>query len=304
MNVNGVPVDIPSLSKGRSQEWGRVVGKHIGDSVQAWISAAAVCGIRQDLNLSEAEAKLALLPIAASFAQVPISSFPVGALCEGGSGRLYFGANIEIPHTSLDNTIHAEQASIVNALFHEERSIQSIAVSATPCGYCRQFLNELEEAGTIAILIPGQPEQPFSNLLPFAFGAKELGRDSGNMNRFPNRHLRLCGPNSADLLVKSALSAANRSYAPYTKQYAGIAMRLQSGVVICGSYLESAAYNPSVSPIQAAMVNLILHGYAFRDIQKAVLVQMGNSLCDWEGATRNTLKALGEKIELQVYCIH
>ena len=39
--------------------------------------------------------------------------------------------------------IHAEQCLIANALLHGETGIQKLAISAAPCGHCRQFYSEL-----------------------------------------------------------------------------------------------------------------------------------------------------------------
>lgn len=42
-------------------------------------------------------------------------------------------------------TVHAEQSSIADAWMNGEEGIDLIAVTAAPCGYCRQFLNELTQ---------------------------------------------------------------------------------------------------------------------------------------------------------------
>ena len=42
--------------------------------------------------------------------------------------------------------IHAEQCLLVNCLHHGESSIKALAVSAAPCGHCRQFYSELVDA--------------------------------------------------------------------------------------------------------------------------------------------------------------
>ena len=62
------------------------------------------------------------------------------------SGNLYFGANYEFPGQALSFTVHAEQAATMHAISFGETGIDLLAVSAAPCGYCRQFLNELTTA--------------------------------------------------------------------------------------------------------------------------------------------------------------
>ena len=61
----------------------------------------------------------------------------------GASGRLYVGVHLEFPCLPLHNSVHAEQFLVVNALQHGERELVKLAVSAAPCGHCRQFLSEL-----------------------------------------------------------------------------------------------------------------------------------------------------------------
>ena len=39
--------------------------------------------------------------------------------------------------------IHGEQCLVANALLHGERGLRKLAVSAAPCGHCRQFYSEL-----------------------------------------------------------------------------------------------------------------------------------------------------------------
>ena len=61
----------------------------------------------------------------------------------GESGRLYVGVNLEFARLPLNNSVHAEQFLVVNALHHGETGITKMAVSAAPCGHCRQFYSEL-----------------------------------------------------------------------------------------------------------------------------------------------------------------
>lgn len=61
----------------------------------------------------------------------------------GGSGNLYVGCNLEFANLPLYNSVHAEQFLLVNALHHRETRIEKLAISAAPCGHCRQFFSEL-----------------------------------------------------------------------------------------------------------------------------------------------------------------
>ena len=54
--------------------------------------------------------------------------------------------------------------------------------------------------------------------------------------------------------VRQASAQATASYAPYSRCPAGLALITASQDVYAGPYVESAAYNPSLSPLQSAIV--------------------------------------------------
>jgi cytidine deaminase len=65
-------------------------------------------------------------------------------------------------------------------------------------------------------------------------------------------------------LVALAWSAAHRSYAPYTRGQSGVAIRARTatGVVVfaSGGIIENAAFDPTVDPMQVALIDLIIKG--------------------------------------------
>jgi cytidine deaminase len=115
-----------------------------------------------------------LLPEAAKLAKPPVSNFRVGCVSRGLSGALYFGTNLEFAGEALSFTVHAEQSSVTNAWMNGEEGIDLIAVNAAPCGYCRQFLNELVTADRLTVAMPKET-RALSELLPSAFGPRDLG---------------------------------------------------------------------------------------------------------------------------------
>jgi cytidine deaminase len=77
-----------------------------------------------------------------------------------------------------------------------------------------------------------------------------------------------------DPVVLEALSAANRSYAPYTNTAAGCAIQASDGRIYRGPYVENAAFNPSLSPLQTAISSMNMGGLAQgTTISRAVLVE-------------------------------
>jgi len=241
---------------------------------------------------------LALIPFAQKFAIPPISNFFVGAVSHGLSGSLYFGANYEFPGQALSFTVHGEQAATAHAISFNETGIDLLAVSAAPCGYCRQFLYELTTASKLQIILPNTPTTLLTTLLPDAFGPADLGVTAALMS--PQAHgMTLDEP--ADGVTQAALDAANSSYAPYSFSYAGVALKTKDGGIYTGSVAENAAFNPSMSPLEAAVVTLTINGgKKYSDIVDAVLVEAANSKASQIGATRDVLGTI-TNVPLRVY---
>jgi cytidine deaminase len=243
--------------------------------------------LAREAGVDSAQLMTLLLPAAAAFARPPISNFRVGVIVRGTtSGNLYFGANVEFAGEALSFTVHAEQSSVTNAWMHGEEGIDLLAVNAPPCGYCRQFLNELTTASQLRIAMP-HDVHPLAALLPDAFGPRDLGVAGGLLE--PADHPLAI--DDGDALTHAALRAAKRSYAPYSKAWAGVALRTHDGTIVSGAYAENAAFNPSISPLQVALSMLNLRGYAWRDIAEAALVQSGSL---HTSATRTVLAAISD----------
>ena len=222
-----------------------------------------------------------LLPVARRYARPPISNFQVGAVASGASGTLYLGANLEIGASPLQQTVHAEQSAIANAFGNRERGISAIAVTAAPCGHCRQFMNEIADGAKIRIIVAGQPARTLGDLLPSSFGPLDLGITTGMFGGgVAPLHVE-----SADPVVQAALDAASRAWAPYTKAPSGCAVLTSSGRVFAGSYLENAAFNPSLPPLQSALVNLVFAGEDIASIQRVVLVEKQGAVISQRAAT-------------------
>jgi cytidine deaminase len=241
---------------------------------------------------------LSLIPRAKTFAIPMISNFFVGAVAHGVSGNLYFGANYEFPGQALSFTVHGEQAATMHAISFAETGIDLLAVSAAPCGYCRQFLNELTTASTLQIILPNTPTTSLTALLPNAFGPIDLGVTAALMS--PQSHgMTLDSP--ADDLANAALKAANASYAPYSASYAGVALKTTDGSIYTGGVAENAAFNPSMSPLEAAIVALTINGRKkYGDIVDAVLVEAAGSKACQIDATRDVLATI-TNVPLRVY---
>ena len=128
---------------------------------------------QQDALISRARA-------ARGHAYAPYSGFLVGAALLATSGRVYTGANIEC--ASLGGTLCAERAALAAAITAGERRVVLLAVAGgdrplTPCGICRQVLNEFSDNMRVICGQYGQDFEvvPLAELLPHSFGPEHLG---------------------------------------------------------------------------------------------------------------------------------
>jgi cytidine deaminase len=273
------------------------------DRAERWLST---------LGIQIEELMIRLVVIAATHGRTPLSGFKVGAVALGmppqsfpGAGSLYLGSNIEFPGEALSFCVHAEQAAMNGAWLHGETGIRVLAVGAAPCGYCRQFLNEITTATEgLSILVKKSKTRgdssyvsnPLSYFLPDAFGPNDLNLEAALMA--PVHHgLQL---RTSDELVQLALAEANASYAPYTGQFAGVALRDRDGQVFTGRYAENAAYNPSMSPLASALSRMNMSVVADSElaIQDVVLVEADSKISQRD-ATAAVLHSVAPNVKLR-----
>lgn len=117
----------------------------------------------------------------AKHAYAPYSHFHVGAAVLAASGKVYGGANIE--NASYGATICAERAAIFKAVNAGERKLVAIAVTATPCGMCRQVMREFSDPKTFRIYVAACAKDvkayTLDELLPESFGPDNLAISQG-----------------------------------------------------------------------------------------------------------------------------
>lgn len=255
----------------------------------AMLKAEQVDAIKQRCGLDDDALAFALLPLAAACSLAPISQFYVGAIARGQSGNLYFGANMEFSGAPMQQTIHAEQCAVTHAWLRGESALASITVNYTPCGHCRQFMNELNSGTTLKIRLPGREPATLGDYLPDAFGPKDLNIATLLMDRVDHGfQLTL-----TDELEMAALAAANQSHAPYSNAHSGVALEAEDGTIYSGRYAENAAFNPSLPPLQAALILMNVSGGDCQKVVRAVLAEPDCAILTQWDATRATLAALG-----------
>ena len=130
--------------------------------------------------MSDRDALVEAARQAARQAYAPYSRFHVGAALLFADGAIVTGANVE--NASYGLSLCAETSAVARAMSEGRRGgLVAVAVAtgqgrlATPCGRCRQVLNELAVLGGTDPLVwchgdEGVREYRLSQLLPEAFG--------------------------------------------------------------------------------------------------------------------------------------
>jgi len=174
----------------------------------ALLTGEQVSSLKSATGLDEDALAFALLPLAAACARTPLSNFNVGAIARGVSGTWYFGANMEFIGATMQQTVHAEQSAISHAWLSGEKALAAITVNYTPCGHCRQFMNELNSGLDLRIHLPGREAHALRDYLPDAFGPKDLEIKTLLMDEQDHGYAL-----TGDALSQAAIAAANRSLA-------------------------------------------------------------------------------------------
>ena len=262
------------------------------------LSRTEVDSLKSKLKLDTEQLLLELISVVKKTARPLISNYYVGAVGLMRSGKIIFGNNLEFKGIPINETVHAEQFLTTLALLENEQ-LEKIAISAEPCGFCRQFLNEIKGASKeLKILVPGKEPKYLGELLPDSFGPDNLNMNE-SIYSVRDHKLMLDNP-SDDKLVISALQSANISYSPYSNSYSGVAIRMDDGSIYSGFYIENAAYNPSMQPINAAIIRLVSEGKEYRTIKEMALVEQKDAAILQADVSNIILKAINPKAEFRV----
>lgn len=129
-----------------------------------------------------AEQKAALIQqalIVRDQAYAPYSHYRVGAALLTADGDVFTGCNVE--NASYPASICAERSAVVQAVSAGQHDFVAVAVvtqdGGSPCGICRQVLNEFAPAMQVIIANAAGDillEQSLDQLLPYGFGPSHL----------------------------------------------------------------------------------------------------------------------------------
>lgn len=120
------------------------------------------------------------------YSYIPYSHYAVGAALMTKDGKIYTGCNIE--NAAFTPTNCAERTAFFKAISEGERDFTAIAIvggkkrvaedNCTPCGVCRQVMEEFCDSEEFQIILGTDAEHckiwKLRELLPGGFGPKNL----------------------------------------------------------------------------------------------------------------------------------
>ena len=202
---------------------------------------------------------------------VALSGFNVGAalLTERG---VYTGVNMEIGDLCI--SMHGEQSAVHHALSSGVRApFKRIGVNASPCGLCRQILAETCGGEELTVSVLDMQDMKVGVLLPGAFTPATVEKHS--LGGGPEYKVTSSTADTrepfASLYDTAKVSCEMYSQAAWTQCPAAVALQVGSEVV-CGTFLESVAHNPTINPATGAINKVLLKGLKLEDVTDIVVV--------------------------------
>ena len=262
------------------------------------LTAADAADLVDRFDLASAsDLMLLLLTHARTFARPSISHFQVGAIgLEDPTGNLIFGNNVEFPCTHLGYTLHGE-GFVATRAFNRGTRITVIALGeAHPCAHCRQFLSEFAGSAALVLIDPLGHRLTLSQLYPWPFDPAYLGESGAVAGKVQWPNLT---PEDPDM-DSDLLDAGRRAHAPYSRCPAAVQLTMTDGVSVTGAVIESVAFNPTIGPLQAALVDLLARGHDYPGIRAATLAQVVSGNVDYAPSTAELLKQIAPQVTLKV----
>lgn len=247
------------------------------------------------------EAVLLALPAATRLAQPPISGFFVGAVgLEAGSGDLVLGGNVEFPGHDLGSTLHAEGFVCIRA-FKRDSALELLATGeARPCAHCRQTISEFAWSGQLVLIDLLGHELTMAQLYPWPFVPDDLGEPGIVPGSVAWPNLRVATSGVPAEVARQLEIAGRHAHAPYSRSPSAIVLRLTDGRLVAGSTIESVSFNPTIGPLQNALVELLAHGLSSTSIVAAWVAIVEGTDVDPTDDARSLLAAVAPGAGLTV----
>jgi cytidine deaminase len=137
-----------------------------------------------------------------------------------------------------------------------------------------------------------------AQLYPWPFDPDYLG-EAGYVSgtKFPRN---LVASDLPAATASALLDAAGRAHAPYSKCPGAVVLTLADGTLISGFAIESVAFNPTMGPLQPALINLAANGYRPADITSAALATPLGGSVDYRASTAELLGKVAPRAALTI----
>jgi cytidine deaminase len=266
------------------------------------IDAAAATALVERHGLgSVVELALLALPAAGAIARPPISGYRVAAVgIEAEGGDLVLGANLEFPGSELTTTIHAEGFVALRARARG-RTLATLAVrEAHPCAHCRQTLSESAAADGLTLVDLEGAVLTLADLYPWPFRPSALGIAGDDAGRTTWPNLAFLPPAPPPAITVALLDVGRRAHAPYSGAPSAVVLRTTDGRLHAAGCVESVAFNPSISALQATLVEVVAAGLDLAAVTEGWLAMTDARPVDPEPGFRALLRAVAPDASAQI----
>jgi cytidine deaminase len=184
------------------------------------------------------------------------------------------------------------------ALGRGERLSTLALREARPCAHCRQVLAEIDgalggdEAGGLRLVDPTGRALHLADLYPLPFAPEALGTTGCVPGTEPWPALAVHDYAVPPDAIVGLVEAGRRAHAPYSRAPAAVALRRQDGGLATGTVLESVAFNPTIGPVQDALVGLVAAGHSPEEVVAAWLAMPREADVSHEAAARDAVAAI------------
>jgi cytidine deaminase len=163
---------------------------------------------------------------------------------------------------------------------------------AHPCAHCRQTLAESAAADRLRLIDTVGNELRLSDLYPWPFRPTALGIDGDLPSRLSWSALGLPADGLPAEVGGALLEAGRHAHAPYSGAPSAVALRTRMGRLASAGCVESVSFNPSISALQAALVEVVAAGEAPSEVVEGWLAATDGGAVDPEAGFRALLRAV------------
>jgi cytidine deaminase len=237
------------------------------------VPAARAAEVIERFGLTDVEAlMLLLLDDARTLADPPISGYWVGIVgLEQDTGDLVLGGNLEFPGTHLGTTVHGE-GFVMTRAYQRGTSIATLALNrAHPCAHCRQYISEFAASAGLTLIDTLGHRLSLADIYPWPFAPSALGEMGAVPGIDHNPNLDVTGVDLRDDVHAALVDAGRRAWTPYSGCPSAVVLEMSDDTSWSGAAVESVAFNPTMPPLQSALIAARAHGYAWSDIRAAWL---------------------------------